>query len=32
MYTFLSKKVWVKDEMNEDDPISGQILIPFKEW
>jgi hypothetical protein len=29
---FFSKKIWVKDEMNEDDPISGQILITFKEW
>jgi hypothetical protein len=29
---FFSKKVWMKDEINEDDPISGQMLIPFKEW
>jgi hypothetical protein len=29
---FFSKKVWVKDEMNEDDLISNQILITFKEW
>lgn len=29
---FFSKKVWVKDEMNEDDLINSQILITFKEW
>jgi hypothetical protein len=29
---FFSKKVLVKDEMNEDDPISSQNLITFKEW